>query len=221
MKHTKLISSCLIFFGLLLAVPAQAAMNLTEGKEYTLVNPPLQTESGKNIEVVEFFWYGCPHCFNLEPTLNVWLKSLPKDATFRRVPGILRDSWAPMAKAYYTLETMGKLDSLHSELFNAIHVKGMNLDDEKNLLDWAASHGLDRKKFSETLNSFTVKSKVLRAQQLSRLSGIKGVPTIIVDGKYLTTVSMASTEPREQMMNFPKVLDALIEKARQEHSTHK
>jgi thiol:disulfide interchange protein DsbA len=216
MKYPKLISSCLILFGLLLSLPAQSATALTEGKEYTLVNPPLAPESGKNVEVVEFFWYGCPHCFNLEPALNTWFKTMPKDVTFRRVPGILRDSWTTMAKAYYTLETLGKLESLHTDLFKTIHVNNVNLDDEKNLFDWAASHGIDRKKFIETYNSFSVQSKVLRAKQVSRLSGIAGVPAVIVDGKFLTTVAMAGS-----LANFPGVLDAIIEKARQDRAAHK
>lgn len=190
-----------------LSAPALAA--LQEGKEYTLVNPPLATETGKNVEVVEYFWYGCPHCYALESTMVEYARLLPKDATFRRVPGILRDSWAQGAKIYYTLEVLGLLGKLHQEAFDAIHRDKINLDDENTLFDWAAKHGVDRKKFVDAYNSFAVQSKVLKAKQISRMSGITGVPTVIVDGKYLITVAMAGSPGK-----FVKDLDELVAMAR-------
>jgi len=207
------------FLALLVAVaalsaPANAA--LESGKEYTLVNPPLATETGKNIEVVEYFWYGCPHCYDLESTMVSYARTLPKDVTFRRVPGILRDSWAPNAKAYYTLEVLGLLGKLHQEVFDAIHRDKVNLDDENTLFDWVAKRGVDRKKFAEAYNSFAVQSKVLKAKQISRMSGISGVPAVIVDGKYLITVGMAGTPGK-----FLKALDELVSMARRDRAAGK
>ena len=180
------------------------------GKDYQLVSPALNTDSGKKIEVTEFFWYGCPHCFHLEPELNAWLKKLPKDVALRRIPAVLNQSWAPLAKAYYTLEVLGKLDK-HDDLFNAIHMQGMNLNDPNALFDWAAQNGINRKTFIDAYNSFDVQSKVVRANQLTRESKIGGVPAFLVDGKYSTSVLMAGSEDA-----LFKTLDSLIEKIRKE-----
>jgi thiol:disulfide interchange protein DsbA len=165
---------------------------------------------------VEYFWYGCPHCYDLEPTMVNYAKTLPKDATFRRVPGILRDSWATDAKIYYTLEVLGLLGKLHQEVFDAIHRDKVNLDDENTLFDWVAKRGVDRKKFADAYNSFAVQSKLLKAKQISRTSGISGVPTVIVDGKYLISVGMAGSPGK-----FLKALDELVNMARRDRAVGK
>lgn len=207
MRLPGIMSLLALFFVAAHSLPASAAP--VAGKDYTLVNPPLATETGKNIEVVEYFWYGCPHCYELESTMVGWAKTLASDVTFRRVPGILRDSWTPMAKAYYTMEALDLVGKLHDGVFSAIHQQKLNLDDENTLFDWVAKQGVDRKKFADAYNSFAVQSKVLRAKQISRMSGISGVPTVIVDGKYLITVSMAGSSGK-----FPKALDELVAMAR-------
>lgn len=185
-----------------------------QGKTYTLITPPQPTETGKNIEVLEVFYYGCPHCFDLEPSLNAWVKQLPKDVTFRRLPAIFRDSWVPLTKAYYTLEALGLTEKLHGDIFNAMHVENINLSDEKTLFDWMAKHGVDSKTFADTYNSFSVQSKVMRAKQLTKAYGVTGVPSLIVDGKYLTSSSTAGSHAASL-----QVADQLIKQARQERKS--
>lgn len=203
--------SAVLWLCLVAAGSAQAA--LTAGKEYTLLNPPRPTESGKKIEVIEFFYYGCPHCFNLEPNLEAWRKTLPADVAFRRIPGVFRDSWMPLTKLYYTLEAMGLTEKLHANVFNAIHVENTDLGSDKAILDWVAKHGVDRKKFAATFNSFAIQNKAQQARSLTQSYGVQGVPAIVVDGKYMTSSSQAGGHE-----NVMKTVDDLIAKARSERS---
>lgn len=195
---------------------AQAAIAAEWGKDYTPVSPPQPVETGKNIEVLEIFYYGCPHCFHLEPVITPWVKRLPKDVTFRRMPGIFQDGWIPLAKAYYALEATKELDRLHGALFKAFHEQKADLKTDAAIIDWAAKQGVDRNKFSNAFNSFAVQNKTLRAQQLTKAYGISGVPSLIVDGKFLTSASM--TGSHEAML---PVLDQLIVQARQERAAGK
>ena len=179
--------------------------------DYRLVIPPQPVETGNKIEVIEFFYYGCPHCYDLEPYLKNWLSRAPKDVAFRRIAAVFRDSWVPLTKTFYTLEALGELDRLHGEVFEAIHLKGVNLGDEQVMLDWAEKHGVDRKKFADTYNSFSLKNRAEFAKQLTQAYGVEGTPSLVVDGKYLTGPGM--TGSHESSM---RVLDQLIDKARQE-----
>lgn len=194
----------------------QAAFAAEWGKDYSPVSPPQPVETGKNIEVLEIFYYGCPHCFHLEPIITPWIKHLPKDVTFRRMPGIFNDSWMPLAKAFYALESIKELDRLHGELFNAYHVQKIELKTDADIINWVAKQGVDRNKFTNAYNSFSVQNKALRAKQLTKAYGISGVPSVIVDGKFLTSASM--TGSHEAML---PVLDQLIAQARQERATGK
>jgi thiol:disulfide interchange protein DsbA len=190
------------------------AIELKEGKHYNAYNPPRATETQDKIEITEFFWYGCGHCFNLEPLLQKWLKKLPKDVTFRRVPGLFRDGrWAPGAKLYYTLEAMNLLDKLHQEVFEAIHVDRINLADDKVLVDWMGKKGVDTKKFMDTYNSFAIQGKVNRAMQLTQSHGLDGVPALIVDGRYKPASGAAGS-----FEDIFVVVDQLIEMARKERA---
>lgn len=202
-----------LFAALFLALTfiASAQAELQQGKQYTLVSPAQPTETGKNIEVLEFFSYACPHCFELEPTLNPWVKKLPQDVTFRRLPAVFNDTYLFYAKVFYAVEAMGLLEKQHSAIFNAVHVQHINLSNEKTLLEWVAKQGIDSKKFSEVYASFSVVSKAQRAKQLTRSYAISGVPTLAVEGAYLTSASQ--TGGYEQM--FP-ILDELIGKVRQQ-----
>jgi len=163
------------------------------GEQFKQTAQAIPTDSPAKIEVIELFWYGCPHCYHLESPLAAWVKKLPQDVTFKRVPGVPRQDWAPMAKAYYTLEALNLVDKLHVPLFEAIHKqKNLNPADDKAAIDWITRQaGLDRKKVAETFNSFSVNTKVMRAVQIFRASGATGVPALIVDGKYLTSSTMA------------------------------
>jgi thiol:disulfide interchange protein DsbA len=196
--------------GLSLALVAGTAA--AQGKlSYKPLANPQAVETGEKIEVVEFFWYGCSHCFDLEPFLKKWTARLPKDVEFRRIPAVPTERWLPAARTYYTLEAMGLLDKLHGEVFDAIHIDRVNLNDERIQLDWMAKKGVDRAKFTEAWKSFSVQSKTKRAVQQTQAFDITGVPTLVVDGKYVTSVSMTGSP--EGLM---KALDELIVKARSE-----
>lgn len=196
----------------LLGVGALAFATITAGKDYVPLSQPLPVDSGDKIEVTEFFWYGCPHCFDLEPLMNQWVKKLPKDVEFRRQPTIFSNaSWVPGARIFYTLESLGELNRLHGKVFDALHIERVDLNDEAVLFDWMAKQGVDRKRFTDTYSSFAVQAKVKRAEQLSRQSKISGVPAVIVDGKFMTAASLAGSF--ESMFS---TLDQLIQKARSE-----
>lgn len=195
---------------LALAWSHPASAELQQGKQYSLVSPAQPTETGKNIEVLEFFSYACPHCFELEPVLNPWAKRLPRDVTFRRLPAVFNDTYLTYAKIFYAVEAMGAMDKLHDVIFSAVHVQHVNMANESALLAWMGQQGVDSKKFSEIYNSFSVTSKAQRAKQLSRAYGITGVPTVVVEGTYLTSASQAGSHE----LLLP-VLDELIKKVRQ------
>ncbi len=188
------------------------AQDLVEGRNYARLKNPQPVETGKNIEVIEFFSYGCQHCGELEPHLQTWLKNKPADVQLRRIPVVFQPRWENLARVYYTLEAMGEENKLSPEVFSAIHGKGNQLGNEKEFFDWAAAKGLDRKKVEELYASFTVVGKVNRARQQAQVYQIQSVPTIIVDGKFVTGP--------ERMQNghagIPAAIDALVVKARAE-----
>ncbi|MDD5240642.1 MAG: thiol:disulfide interchange protein DsbA/DsbL [Sulfuricella sp.] len=202
------------FLALAFALAASAAnADIQSGKEYELLAQPQPVETGKKIEVLEIFSYGCIHCFHLDPDLNKWAKHLPKDVTFRRLPAIFNASWAPLAKAFYTFEAMGLTEKLHEDFFNAIHVQHMRFDDDEAVFDWVGKRGINRKSFADMYNSFSVQSEALRSKQLTKAYGVTGVPTLIVDGKYRTSVSAAGGPA-----GLLSTLDQLIKKARPERA---
>lgn len=202
--------------GLLVAGTALAVDPAVEGTDYKRLKKPLPVETGKQIEVAEFFWYRCPHCNQLESGLKAWEKTLPADVKLRPVPTVFNDNWVPGAKIYYTLMEMGVLDKLHVKVFDAYHKEGMNLNDEAQLMAWVRRQGLNEAKFKSVYNSFSIQTKAMRGAHAARAAGLEGVPALLVDGKYLTTVSMTFTEDR-----LLEVLDQLIERARQERGGKK
>jgi thiol:disulfide interchange protein DsbA len=185
-----------------------------EGHDYARVKNPQPVTTGKQVEVLEFFWYRCPHCFQLEPSLDSWLKTLPRDVQVRRVPAVFRGDWMPGAKLYYTLEQMGLLNRLHTKVFDAYHVENINLNDPAVLGGWIAKQGVDRKKFEGIYNSFSIQSKATQGARLATAYAITGVPVFIIDGKYTTSVSMTGSQAR-----LFEVLDQLIVKARAERGS--
>jgi len=182
-----------------------------EGKEYLRLKNPQPVETGKNIEVIEFFSYGCPHCGELEPLLQGWLKNKPADVTFRRIPVMFQPRWENLAKAYYVLEALNE-EKLSPDLFLAVHTRNMPLWNEKDFLDWVAAKGVDRKKAEELFNSFGINGKVSRAKQLAGSYQIQSVPTIIVDGRYATGPEKLTGGHA----GVPLAIDALVQKARAE-----
>lgn len=198
------------FFMLAILCATHAIAEPQPGKDYKVLNPAQPVRSGSKIEVLEFFFYGCSHCFKLHPLLSAWEKKMPKDVELTYVPTIFNDSWEPMSRTFYALEAMGQQKALHDALFDAWNVKSMVLTDEAKVAEFVAQHGVDRKKFSEAYNSFSMQSKVMRSKQMGQSYGIRGTPTLVVDGKY----SISGLQPAETM----QVLDALIERARKERA---
>jgi len=183
------------------------------GKDFKLVEPAQATHSGKKIEVLEFFFYGCSHCFHLHPELASWERKIPKDVELVLVPTVFNPNWEPMAYTYYALEVLGKSQELHNDLYEAWNVKNIILTDESKITDFVAQYGVDRKKFSDAYHSFGVNSKVTRSKQLSQIYRISGTPTLIVDGKYLIT----GLQPADAV----RVMSELIDKVRKERGTGK
>jgi len=187
---------------------AASARNYDEGIEYKRLKSPVPTQvkTGK-VEVVELFWYGCPHCFRLEPDLHKWLKNKPANVEFIRIPAIFNKTWELHAKAYYTADFLGVMDKIHKPLFDAMHLKKQRLNNPAALKKFFAEQGVAEKDFDGVFNSFGVDAKVRRAKELSKQYGISGVPALVVNGKYLTDGPMAGG--RKGMI---EVLNHLIKK---------
>lgn len=183
--------------GLGLAPMAWAQKKPEDGSEYKTLDKRVPTEApaGK-IEVVEFFWYACPHCNAFEPQLEAWQKRLPADVVLRRVPVAFRDDFVPQQRLFYTLEAMGKLDELHRKVFHAIHQEKQALNKEDLIVAWAEKQGLDKAKFQETYNSFGISTKARRAAQLQDAFKVEGVPALGIAGRWYTDGSMAGSMPR-------------------------
>jgi thiol:disulfide interchange protein DsbA len=178
---------------------------------FALLNPPQPAEGGGKIEVIEFFWYGCPHCYHLEPAVVAWSKSLPKDVVFKRIPAFPSDSWGEGATMFYTLEAMGLLDQYHQKVFDAMHRDNVNLANKNKRDEWLKANGIDPAKYAEVEKSFTVATKVARARQLTQNYKVDSVPRIIVNGKYYTSAEQAGGTDRL----FP-VVDQIIALIRKE-----
>jgi thiol:disulfide interchange protein DsbA len=192
------------------AISLPAAAQLTAGKDYVLVSPAQPTETKGKVEVLEFFSYGCPHCQELEPQLDKWSKAQGRDVGLRRVPITFgRDVWTPLAKMYYALEAMGELERMHGVVFDALHNQRVPLNVEAAQFEWIAGKGLDGKKYQDLYKSFTVQSKVARAQQIAAAYKITGVPTMAVGGRFMTSGSL--TGSHEAML---RTVDQLIVTAR-------
>jgi protein dithiol oxidoreductase (disulfide-forming) len=189
---------------------AHAQVNLTEGKEYKKLGKPQPTETGDKIEVIEFFSFSCGHCFELEPMLQEWKKTLPADVQFRRVPVTF---WGPgFPKIFYAMEAIGQGEPMVMPVFTAIHREGKKLQDKEALYAWAKSKGLDEAKLKGAYEGFSVDSKVKRGETAQKAYAIDSVPILVVDGKYLTSPSMHQAQHNA----IPGALNFLIAKARKE-----
>ncbi len=210
MKSMRLLAA-LLLASISIAITSGARAELVEGRDYTALPHPRPTESGKNIEVLEFFWYGCPHCYDLHPHIKNWLETMPKDVSFRYVPAIFRPNWVPGVKTFYALEALDARDRLNDKVYDAIHLDKIDLAKEEVLFDWIGKQGIDRQKFINAYNSFSVQNQVSRSTQMSKDYSLSGVPALVVDGKYVTSGKMGGTPP-----DTIKILDKLIEKVRKE-----
>ena len=167
------------------------AGDFEEGKQYVALSNPQPTSTADKIEVVELFWYGCPHCYELEPFVKDWLASKPEDVEFVRMPAILGKGWELLAKAYYTAELLNVMDKVHHALFDAMHNQRQKFKTEADVLALFSNQGVSADDFNNTFNSFAVSVKINNARQMTRRYAISGVPTLIVNGKYSTSGRLA------------------------------
>jgi thiol:disulfide interchange protein DsbA len=196
--------------GASLMAPAQAQGGPVEGKHYVRLSQPLPAPAGGKIEVIEFFWYGCPHCNAFEPTLDAWQKKLPADVAFHRVPVAFRDEpYTTHQRIFYALEALGKVEAMHRKVFYAIHSDRQRLDKAPDIAAFMAKNGIDSAKFLEVFNSFSVQTKSRQANQLAAAYKIDGVPAIGVQGRYFTSGSLAGSN--EAALS---VADFLIQRVR-------
>lgn len=178
-----------IIFLVFASVPAMAA-DYEEGVHYQRLAQPQPVDTGDKVEVREMFWYGCPHCYRLEPYVERWLRRKPAQAEFIRTPAAMVPHWQVHARAFYTAEVLGVIEKIHRPLFDAIHVQGKKLNNKEALADFFAGFGVEKAKFYKTFRSFAVETRFRRAKTLAGRYNLKGVPALIVNGKFLVTNRM-------------------------------
>jgi protein dithiol oxidoreductase (disulfide-forming) len=192
------------------ALPAKAQWAFKAGKDYAVLDRPVPTNAGPGkVELLEFFWYSCPHCHKFEPAFAQWVKEAPKDVTVRRVPIAFRDDFAPQQRLFYALEAMDLLGTLHSKVFHAIHEERLPLNTEAAIFSWIEKQGVDKAKFSDIFKSFAVTGKIKKAVQLQNEFRIEGVPSLGVAGRYYIDGTLAGSMERAL-----KVAESLIAQAR-------
>ena len=203
------------FFGPLMGVLAAALLfsanagAFDEGIDYKTLSQPQATETGDKIEVLELFWYGCPHCYHLEPKLKSWLEAKPDYVEFRRMPVVMGSGWVNHGRAFFAAEMMGVLEQVHEPFFKALHDEKRRLSDEKSIADWMAKQGVDRDEFLKAYRSFVVDMKVRRATQFGQRLGLEGVPAFVVNGKYTTSPTQtASVERALQVVAYLAAIEA-------------
>ena len=191
---------------------AQAQQPLDRPLEQTYrVILPQKVETGERIEIIDFFWYGCPFCYELLPVLNEWESRKPADVTIRRIPAVLRESWVADAHLYYTLEVLGEAERLHTRLFDSVHKDRLRTSDPQAVALWAAQNGIDGQKWLGAYTSEEVRKRVTRAVELARNYDVRGTPALVVDGRYQTGGGLAGG-----LKNVPAVLDGLVNLAREQ-----
>lgn len=204
-------------FGLLAISPAAFANSSTG---YVVLTDPQSTDTGKKVEVLEFFGYACPHCFGLDPHLEAWVKKQGDNIVFKRIPVNFRPEWALHARMYYAFEAMGKHEEMHPKIFKAMHVDRQRLSDDAAIMEFAAKQGIDKQKFADAFNSFSVQAKVKRVGQLQASYKVDQVPMVIVDGRYATSPSKAGEmighDKHEslQQQTALKIMDDLVAKSK-------
>jgi protein dithiol oxidoreductase (disulfide-forming) len=229
MKLFKQLGYVAALLALFVAGNGAAQQSPVAGRDYNLISPPQPVDSGKKIEVIEFFWYGCPHCYHLEPSLNAWLKRKPADVEFRPVPGTFgAPAWEPLTRTYYALDAMGLAGKYHEAIFTAIHQekdRGRQtalVNDSRAIADWLGSKGVDKQKFLDTYNSFAVNGRTKRSEEMTRNYDVSGTPALAIDGRYL--ISPSSFINADNSVNYDRfftAVDQLIAQVRKERSQRK
>jgi thiol:disulfide interchange protein DsbA len=193
-----------IFIGFAAALTvASAVAQQSPPKEFYELTVPLPTDSPGKVEVTEFFWYGCPHCYALEPSLEDWVDKLPKDVVFKRMPAIFNDNWAISARIFYAFDQLGLIPRLHRAFFDAIHKDGLRPTDDDEVDAWLKKHAVDVGQFHDAEKSFGTESRMRRASQLLESAKIDGVPSIVVQGKW---VVIAQASPSQMLQNVDKFI---------------
>lgn len=204
-----LILSAALVTASLFGMTAQAAEPIEAGKQYVELSSAVPVSEPGKIEVVEMFWYGCPHCYAFEPTINPWAEKLPADVHFVRIPAMFGGPWDAHGQLFLTLQSMGVENKVHSAVFNAIQKEHKKLITPDEMAEFVATQGVDKDKFLATFNSFAIKGQIVAAKELAKKYEITGVPTLIVNGKY--RFDLGSAGGPEQTL---QVADQLIAKER-------
>ena len=206
----KFFPGLLFFIGWFMAVSACADTDgFVEDVHYELLDNPQPTSDPGKVEVLEAFWYGCPHCYHLEPDVNNWLKNKPEYVSFVRFPAIPTPRWEWYAKVFYAAQILGVADKIHASMFETIHEKNKKLKSPDEMAAFFEQHGVKKEKFLAALNSFAVVTRINQARQLTRRLGLSSVPAVIINGKYRTSGRMAGTGE-----DIFKVVNYLVEKER-------
>ncbi len=200
----------LLLSSALLPAIASAQQPVRADIDYRVIKPQPVAVADR-IEVIDFFWYGCPHCNNLQPALERWVGNKPADVLVRRIPAILRDSWAPHARIYYTLEALGEVERLHQRVYHGYHVEELHMSKPEVMSAWAQRNGIDRERWEQAYDSPEVRRKVEEAARLTRAYQVTGTPSLVVNGRYLTSGSMA-----ESLNRMVDIVDGLVHKVRSE-----
>lgn len=208
----RFIACCLVFLLYPLVAIAQQPAQARVNQEYRLINAqPL--EGGDRLEVIEFFWYGCPYCLELQAPLNEWINRKPTDVTLRRIPALLGEDRVPHARIYYTLEMLGELERLHQQVYRSYHLEKLPMGRPEAMSQWAVRQGIDRERWQAAYNSDEVTRKIRRAQELTQAYDVRGTPSLVVNGRYLTSSGMAGG-----VRGVMPVVDELIQLARRQPS---
>lgn len=188
------------------------ASPLVEGQHYEVLPQPVETRVAEGqIEVTEAFWYGCPHCYNLQQHVTAWYETLDEDVSVVHLPGTMGGDWNKHAAAFYAAEELGIVEAVHADFFDAIHQQNRRLTETDDLADFFSGYGVSEDEARQALGSFAVKSKVNQAHSRLRAMRLMGVPALVIDGRYLVTPSSAGS-----LSNMPQIADELIEKVREE-----
>jgi thiol:disulfide interchange protein DsbA len=194
--------------GLVLAFGNAVAAPFEEGVQYVPIQPQPAVGSGDEVEIIEFFWYGCPHCMDFDPVAKKWAAGLPDNVTFTQMPVMFGKHVDLHAQVYYALEGMGELDRVHDNFFHVMHKEGRKLRTRDEVDAFLAENGVDMEKFNEAMNSFAVAAKVNRARALMRRYGIRGVPALVIDGRYRSGNGFRSYEEMTEVADF--VVDKVL-----------
>jgi protein dithiol oxidoreductase (disulfide-forming) len=197
----------MIFIALLFGFSSTWAATFEAGVEYAVLNQPVTTSDPGKVVVTEMFWYGCPHCFRLEPYIEKWSQTKPDGVVFEQIPSVLNPGWIEHSRAFFALQMMGETEKVHNKLFNALHIQRQRLNNVDALAKFVADLGVDEKQFRENYHSFPVDTLIRKNRQKERKYAHEGVPAIIVNGKYRTSASMAGSNAR-----LIEVVDFLVKK---------